>query len=548
MTLQKLPPPKLRSILGLLAVSSLLFAATAARPAGADAAPNFVVIQTDDMTRSDLYTTFTDPATGLPIAVMPNTLVQIAGQGITFNRYYVSNPLCCPSRASLLTGTYSHNNRVFTNFFPSGGYYKFDNRNSLPAWLQQAGYRTSHVGKFLNQYGENDPKEVPPGWDDWHTVIGDARLFYGYVTNDNGVVSEPRGVFDASTNTYPEKDAVTCPNNPPPLQECDYLTDKITADALAAIDQFASGPFFLEVDYTAPHGDIAPPGGPEPAPRHAGTLAGVRAPRIPNFNEFDISDKPRFVRRNPRLGFGKLDYIDRRQQNRLESLRAVDDGVGEIINRLAGLGLLANTYVVFTSDNGIFNGEHRYENAKFLGYEPSNHMPMLMRGPGILPASHSGELVANVDLAPTVLELVPAQSSVPMDGRSLVRFFQDPAKRTKRPILLEGFTGTGELGSPLVRATSSIAASPRDYEGVRIGRYKFIRYRSGARELYDLKLDPYELRSRHLDPGYREVARWLMRVLRRMEGCDGAVCRRPQRGKIPFPVLSKVERPIKPRQ
>jgi arylsulfatase A-like enzyme len=547
MTLQKSPHTTRRALVSLLALACALTAALIARPSSAPAAtpPNIVLIQTDDMTRADLYAVYPDPLTGLPLAVMPNTLNLIASQGITFNRYYVSNPLCCPSRASMLTGRYSHNTGVLTNFFPSGGYYKLDLPNNLAVWLQNAGYRTSHVGKFLNQYGDNNPAEVPPGWTDWHTVIGDARLFYGYKVNDNGVVSDPHGTFDETASSYPEKDAASCPGSPPPLQACNYLTDLITKDALNAISTFGASPFYVQVDYTTPHGDIALPGGPEAAPRHADTLPGVKAPRLPNFNERDMSDKPAFVRRNGRLGFGKIDYIDRRYQMRLEALRSVDDGIAEIIARLNSTGVLANTYIIFISDNGFFGGEHRFDSAKFLPYEPSNRMPLLIRGPGILPASRSGELVANVDLAPTILQWTGATSTATMDGRPLLRFIQDPAKRTKRPILLEGFTGTGELGVPL-RANASIKASPRDYEGIRIGRYKFVQYRSGAKELYDLKLDPYELHSRHIDPRYRKVKRWLLKVLRRMEACNTRTCRRPQRGKIPKPLPKKKPKPEKP--
>jgi arylsulfatase A-like enzyme len=562
MRLQRLPHPTIRAFVSLLALVCAVTAGLVLRPHGATAAsrPDIVVIQTDDQTLQDLYTFYTNPLTGQISAVMPNTLTQLVGQGISFNRYYVSNPLCCPSRTSMLTGRYSHNNGVLTNFFPSGGFYKFDLQNNLAVWLHNAGYKTSHAGKFLNQYGDNDPTQVPPGWDDWHTVIGDARLFYGYKTNDNGVVSDPHGSFDETTNSYPEKDAASCPEQPPPLQQCNYLTDVITQDALDAIDKFAASPFYLQVDYTTPHGDIAPPGGPEPAPRYAGSLPGAKAPRPPSFNERDMSDKPAFVRRNPRLGFGKIDYIDRRHENRLEALRSVDDGVAKIVNQLAARGDLANTYIFFTSDNGFFQGEHRFDSAKFLGYEPSDHLPLIVRGPGIVPNTGSGELVANVDIAPTILALTGARPTNGMDGRSLVRFWIDPAKRTQRPILLEGFTGTGELGTPLrltaplraqgsraaLRAQASVAASPRDYEGVRIGRYKYIRYRSSAKELYDLKIDPYELHSRHLDPRYRNVKRWLDAVLRRMEVCRENTCRRPQRGKIPKPLPKHKPKPKHP--
>ncbi len=537
MTPQKSPHPTLRALVGLLALASAIAVALVARPSSAPAAgrPDIVVIQTDDQTLADLYAIYVNPLTGVASPVMPNTLSLLAGQGITFSRYYVSNPLCCPSRTTMLTGRYSHNTGVLTNFFPSGGYYKFDTHNNLAVWLHNAGYKTSHVGKFLNQYGDNDPTEVPSGWDDWHTVIGDARLFYGYETNDNGVVSNPHGTFDESTNSYPEKDASGCPDNPPPLQQCNYLTDLITNDALNAIGKFGSNPFYVQVDYTTPHGDIALPGGPEPSPRYQGSLPGAKAPRDPSFNEFDMSDKPAFVRRNPRLGFGKIDYIDRRYENRLEALRTVDDGVAKIVNTLATDGDLANTYIVFISDNGFFQGEHRFDSAKFLAYEPSTHLPLLIRGPGILPGTRSGQLVANTDLAPTILSWTGASATASMDGYSLSKYIEDPAKRNRVPVLLEGFTGKGEAGANL-RATASVKATPRDYEGLRIGPYKYLRYQSGAKELYDLRKDPYELHSRHLDPRFRPVKHWLAVLLRRFETCVARSCKTRVRGKIPKPL------------
>jgi N-acetylglucosamine-6-sulfatase len=538
----KSPKQTLRALVVAAALACVLAAAlTATRgpaPAGAATKPNIVVFQTDDMTRFDLYTTFTDPLTGAPNAVMGNTLALIANAGVSFNRYYVSNPLCCPSRAAMLTGRYSHNNLMLTNFFPSGGYYQLDKQNNVARWLNAAGYRTSHVGKFLNEYGEQDPTEVPPGWDDWHTVIGDARLFYGYKTNDNGTVSEPHGEYDEAAQSYPERDAASCPDDPGPgpLAECNYLTDVITRDAINAIDTFGTAaPIFLQVDYTTPHGDIVPPGGPEPATRHAGMFAGAIAPRVPGFNEKDMSDKPSFVRANPRLGFGKTDYVDRRYAQRPEALRAVDEGIGRIISRLAATGQLANTYIVFTSDNGFFQGEHRFDAAKFLPYEPSNHMPLIISGPGLEPGAKRGELVANVDIAPTLLEISGASATASIDGRSLLRFARDPAQRTRRPILLEGFTGKGEAGVPL-RATASIRASPRDYEGIRIGPYKYIEYRSGAKELYDMRRDKWEQHSRHIDPRYRLVKRWLAARLARLEGCVAKSCKKGLKAKLPQPL------------
>jgi arylsulfatase A-like enzyme len=139
--------------------------------------PNIVVIQTDDQTIDQLYATYTPPG-GAPIPAMPNTLALIAGKGMTFNRYYVSYPLCCPSRVSLLTGRYAHNNGVKGNIQPNGGYFGFSfraaNSHNIATWLQGAGYRTIHVGKFLNGYGDepyDNGTTVPPGWSAWHTTL-----------------------------------------------------------------------------------------------------------------------------------------------------------------------------------------------------------------------------------------------------------------------------------------------------------------------------------------------------------------------------------------
>ena len=181
----------------------------------------------------------------------------------------------------------------------------------------------------------------------------------------------------------------------------------------------------------------------------------------------------------------------------------------EIINQLNAPGALANTYVVFISDNGFFQGEHRFDSAKFLPYEPSNHMPLLIRGPGILPGSRSGELVGNVDLAPTILQLTGRRPTA-TDRRPLAgALHPGPGEAHQAPDPARGLhrQGRAGVGAARSRAHASITASPRDYEGLRIGRYKFIQYRSGARELYDFKRDPYEQHSRHLDPRYREVKR-----------------------------------------
>ena len=158
------------------------------------------MIQTDDQTLDELYATSRLSAAPKTQA-MPNTLDLIAKRGMTFNRYYVSYPLCCPSRVSLLTGRYAHNHNVKGNVQPNGGYTGFSlprraDSHNLATWLQGAGYRTIHIGKFLNGYGDepyDDGTTVPPGWSAWHTVLNadTDHYFYGYTLNNNGAVDGP---------------------------------------------------------------------------------------------------------------------------------------------------------------------------------------------------------------------------------------------------------------------------------------------------------------------------------------------------------------------
>lgn len=469
---------------------------------------------------------------------MPNTLGLIGGEGVTFSRYYVSDPLCCPSRATLLTGAYAHNHGVLGNGPLGGGYAALDKRENLAVWLQDAGYRTIHIGKFLNYYGEppfSDPREVPPGWSRWETLAGEdsTHYFYGYRLNVDGTLTERFGDLG-----YSRKDPAGCPQDPPEPDGCKYQTDELTRRAVDQIAESApGGPFFLSLDYVAPHGDYPLPDGPEPATRHDGSWATVPLPRPPGFNERDVSDKPRWIRRAPRIGAYLLGRTQTEWQNEIESLRAVDDGVARIVEALRAGGELDNTYVFFTSDNGFFSGEHRIHRAKYLPYEPSVRVPLLVRGPGLSPAARSAELAANVDLAPTILDIAGAAPVPSVDGRSLMPFARNPELRSRRPILLEGFTRAVEAATAREgRAHASISAPIRDYQGIRVGPYKYVRYAGGAKELYDLRDDPHELHSRQSDPRYRDVKRFLARRLRRLRLCGGEGCRSGLQARIPQPL------------
>jgi N-acetylglucosamine-6-sulfatase len=549
---------------GLLALLCLL-ATTGFRSSAAAATaerPSFVVIQTDDQTLDQLYAAFGQPK----LQAMPNTLNLLAKRGETFNRYYVSYPLCCPSRVSLLTGRYAHNNGVKGNIQPNGGYFGFSFRgaytHNIATWLQGAGYRTIHVGKFLNGYGDepySSGTEVPPGWSAWHTVLNadTDHYYYGYKLNNNGVVEGPYGDSGSwETREYGVRDDPGCPFAPLNGQPCYYETDMLTNLATQELRNTSpEQPFYLQLDYTAPHGDFRKPAGPEPAPRNYDWFKGAPLPhnRGQGFDEGNVSDKPSFIREAPYLGLSEIHTYRVYYDKALESLRSVDDGVKLLVDTLGSLHRLRNTYILFTSDNGFFYGEHRLLGGKFLAYEPSTHLPFLIRGPGIKPGSESGEIVGNIDIAPTILELAGVKPDKSVDGRSMKPFFEDPNLRTLRPYLFESFVETddvneagaiaepgdqsrataqhssGKSAIPQLQqrgeATASILAPPKDYEGIRLGPYKYIAWPDGEKELYDLETDPYELNNLARIPNYYPVRNFLHHELERLEDCVGRGCR-----------------------
>jgi N-acetylglucosamine-6-sulfatase len=560
-----------RATVALLLAASLLAALCVPLAGTADRAearapiksrPNFVVIQTDDQTMDELYAAFR-PGGGTAIRAMPNTLALIARKGVTFTRYYVSYSLCCPSRVTLLTGRYAHNHNVRGNVPPNGGYPGFASRpafsHNLATWLSKAGYRTIHIGKFLNGYGDapyDDGKTVPPGWDAWHSVLhaDSEHFFYGYTLNDNGSIDGPFGDSGSwETREYGKRDDFGCPSAPLDGQPCFYETDvfnRLASEELRATPP--TRPFYLQLDYTAPHGDFRRPAGPEPATRHYDSFLGAPLPRnrAQGFDEGNVNDKPSFIHRAPFLTATEIHTYRVDYEKSLESLRSVDDGVKAIVGTLGALHRLRSTYVIFTSDNGFFFGEHRLNGGKFLAYEPSTHLPFLMRGPGIGAGTRSGELTANIDIAPTVLELAGVKPDSSVDGRSMYPYAHDPSLRSDRPILFESFVETNDVeengGGPPSAPTNriahpSIVAPPKDYYGIRLGPYKYIEWPNGEKELYDLAKDPYELNNRVRNANFFPVRNFLHRELARLQTCAGRSCREAA-GKIPLTRLQQRKR------
>ncbi len=524
--------------------------------------PSFVVIQTDDETMEELYDGVR-MLNGAEEFAMPNTLQLLGEKGVTFSRYYTPYSLCAPSRVSLLTGRYAHNDNVRGNVPPNGGWTGFQSRlaysHNLATWLQGAGYRTIHIGKILNGYGDapySPGTEEPPGWSSWHTILNsDTNHYaYGYLLNNNGVVEGPYGDSGSwETREYGAIDDAGCPYAPLNGKPCYYETDKFNQ---LAIEELAATPpeqpFYMQVDYTSPHGDFRKPAGPQPATRDIGRFAGAPLPdsRAEGFNEGNVNDKPRFIREAPYLSATEIHTYRVYYQNCLNALISVDEGVKEILDELGALGRLRNTYVIFTSDNGFFFGQHRLVGGKFLAYEPSTHLPLIIRGPGIKPNTQSGQLASTIDIAPTILELAEVAPDKSIDGVSLVPYVKDPTLRSRRPLLFESFVQTDDveangqaptetstpertaagpargklLGRANPAAHASVVAPPKNYYGIRLGPYKYIEWPDGEKELYDINKDPYELNNIVRDGNYAPIRDFLHKELERLEECSGRTC------------------------
>lgn len=516
--------------------------------------PSFVVIQTDDQPVEEFHGRWVD-LYGRSRPIMPITQRLVRDRGIEFNQYMTPFPLCAPSRASLWSGQYAQNHGVIRIGGPRGGWNSYRdnpimNRN-LPVWLQNAGYRTSHFGKFQNYYGGPDsPAEtvVPPGWDHWVSDATDnsTREFYGYRQNRNGTITPRLGYpfYDMIGGRDPEG----CPGLG--TTQCNYHTDAMSIMAAQEIrrNRNRNRPLYLQIDYHTPHGDSRPPAGPEPAPRHYDTAIQTPGPTPPGYNEADVSDKPWFLRYGvPRLTRGEVTQLGTEYRKSIEALQSVDQGVGRVIRALRETGRLKNTYVIFTSDNGFFLGQHRIHRGKLLPYQPALRVPFVIRGPGIRPGSTSRELVANQDIAPTLLKLAGAKAKGSrIDGRSMAPFWKKPKRITRRPVFLSSYQAATHLiegdypDDPLLvlneglisprsaSAHPSAKAPTQNYIGIRVGPYKYVRYEAeGEGELYVLTKDPYELDNRFGEPGYERIQRYLARQLNRLRGCSGAACRAP---------------------
>ncbi len=512
-------------------VAAIGVAIVGARAEPADPRPNIVVIMADDLDVGSVERL-------LALEMMPHLKRYLIDEGVTFKNSFVTNSLCCPSRATFLTGQYAHNTGVLTNIPPTGGVTTFDDRQTLATWLQAAGYRTAHIGKYLNGYGtadhngdgildEQDLHYIPPGWTDWQGLL-DTGLstyrVYNYWINDNGAL--------VHHGDAPE----------------DYQTDVLAQRAARFIDgaeQSDDTPFFLVVTPIAPHVEIFPgitkfEPYPEvwkwdirPAPRHEGTV-NVSVPIPPSFNEGDMSDKPAWLRPGqlryrPPLTWVDYLFLNRQYRHRLESLRAVDDLIGTLVDKLRANGELENTVILFTSDNGFLHGEHRMAE-KLVAYEESIRVPLYARVPGVAGGAAIEQLVTNNDLAPSIAELVRASPDLVVDGASFVPLLNGQGAWRKR-FLVEHWDGpTGSvLDLPTYAAVRSLWASPNGPVNV-----LYLEYDNPDKdgnfntpEFYDVDRDPHQLESLHASTNPLRIVQrqTLSMLLAALRSCAGVSCR-----------------------
>ena len=465
--------------------------ATASAPAH-PGRPNIVFVLTDDL------------ASNL-VRYMPH-VVAMQRSGETFSNYFVTDSLCCPSRASILTGRFPHDTRVFDNSPPEGGYGVFhergEERGTFATALQHVGYETALMGKYLNGYqpaateGGARPY-VPPGWNGWD-VAGNGYPEYGYRMNSNGQVR---------SYGYEAKD---------------YLTNVLAGKGLAFIDRAAAQrkPFMLEIATFAPHSPFTP------APRDARAFPGLRAPRTPAFDVVGTHE-PAWLSHFAPLLPRQIRTLDRQFRRRAQAVQAVDRMIARIEAELAAKGLARNTYIVFSSDNGLHMGEHRLLAGKLTAFDTDIRVPLIVTGPGVPAGRTVGEMAENVDLCPSFEQLAHARVPGTVDGHSLVALLHGrPVSNWRREILVEHHGRVLKAGDPDLPTQGS--GNPPSYEAIRTPRSLYVEYGDGEREYYDLQRDPFELDNiaAQLSP---TRARMLHDALVRIEGCHGAkACWRAQ--------------------
>jgi len=490
--------------------------------------PNIVVILTDDLDATSFFNA----------AHFPQFHQLMVERGTSFPNFFVTDSLCCPSRTSILRGQYVHNTGVEGNEAPYGGFQRFYDlhreSSTIATWLHADGYDTALFGKYLNEYpGSAGDHYIPPGWDKWSSpVAGNPYAEYNYVLNVNGTLHKHYA------------------------KPSDYLVDVLSNQAADFIaTQPTTRPFFELVTPFVPHAPATP------APRYVNALRGIRQPRTPSFQQADVSAEPTWVSHRPLLSVQSIRRIDELYRRRMQTMLSVDDLLGNVFRALKRTHRLANTYVLFTSDNGFHLGQHRLPPGKQTPFDEDVRVPFVAFGPHV-PAAHTDPtFLRSIDLAPTIAKL--AHASVPsfVDGISFARELRGQAfMRAPTDTLIEHFRDDGATNEtlvspsayrngippapksvdddahpPIAGAPTSGAAAPvppvrtrivivPTFRALRTTQYLYVEYSTGERELYDVVADPNELHNLAHTADLNLVALLATR-LHQLERCSGVTCR-----------------------
>ncbi|GAA4234886.1 sulfatase [Actinomadura meridiana] len=460
-----------------------------ATPAKDGPKPNIVYILTDDLSW-DL------------VRYMPN-VQRLQKRGLTFSNYFVADTLCCPSRATILTGKYPHNTGVRSNDPPTGGFTVFRGRgneqDTFAVALQKAGYRTALMGKYLNGY-ETTKKQgsarayIPPGWTEWQ-VTGLGYANYNYYLNSNGAL--------VHHGRAPQ----------------DYLTNVIGAKGVDFINRAsdAKQPFMLEMSTFAPHSPATP------APQDAAKFRTLRAPRTPGFNEPNITDKPGWLRKYPRMGKRQLRAIEQSFQNRVRAVQSIDRMIGALEAAVNAKGRGADTYFVFNSDNGYHLGQHRLVEGKLTAYDTDIRVPLIVAGPGVPAGKTEQRFAQNTDICPTFEDLAGLKPSPTTDGRSLAPLIRgQPVSSWRTTAFIEHLGPNYSHDDPDL--PRKYGGNPPTYAAVRTANELYVEYENGDREYYDLARDPWELGNLWTQAPEARKAE-LKSLVTSYRNCSGPECR-----------------------
>lgn len=461
-------------------------------PAAVRPRPNIVFVLTDDL--------------GFNLLRFMPHVQAMEREGASFASYVVADSLCCPSRASIFTGELPHNHGVLDNYGVFGGFGAFWRRggeqSTFAVALHRAGYMTAMMGKYLNGYLQSDlaryhdgaaatvtPQYVPPGWTEWD-VAGWGYNEFGYRLNESGTLRW----YDHSPQ--------------------DYFTDVLARKGARFVDLAVSRhrPFFLELSTFAPHAPYTP------APRNARDFPNLRMPHAATFNRLP-TDPPSWLRGREQLNVRDMDEIDRTFRQRARSVEAVDRLIADIRTALRANGALSNTYIVFSSDNGMHMGDYRLMPGKATAFDTDIRVPLIVTGPGVTGRTVVPQLAENIDLAETFAAI--GQTQLRGDGHSLLALWNGkPTAPWRNAALIEYHREVSSAASnPDFQPPQS--GDPGSYHAIRASGFLYVEYGGGETEFYDLRRDPAELHNlaNRLTPAQHAQ---LHRELRALKDCRGA--------------------------